>query len=329
MNPKILVTGANGYTGGQFCRYLNDKGIPVRGMYWEPDGVPDCSLEHVEFVPGDLRDRNSLKRALDGIEIVHNIAALYRPTNVSNKMYWDANVEGVRNIIELAADVGVKRFVQCSTIGVHGHIVEPPATEIAPIKPDDYYQYTKWKGEELALELSEKLGLSLVVIRPAAIYGSLESRFLKMTKFIQSGRFIMFGKGDTPYHFIHIRDLCDAFMLCAEKTWITGETYIIADNQAVTLNHIVEVISLELGVKTPYLKLPFPILYVASFLCEFVCKPFKISPPLHRRRAQWFRAVRSFDISKARRDLGFDPKVNPEQGLKEMIQSYREAGWVS
>ena len=79
---KVLVTGANGFTGAWFRQYLTKKGVPTRGRYWAPDGAPKFSHPNLELVPGDLLDRESLKRALDGLEIVQNIAALYRPTNV-------------------------------------------------------------------------------------------------------------------------------------------------------------------------------------------------------------------------------------------------------
>ena len=329
MKPTVLVTGANGYTGSNLCRYLTERGVPTRGMYWAPDGEPKFSHENLELVPGDLRDRDSLKRALDGIEVVHNIAALYRPTNISDKMFWDVNVEGVRNMVELSVEAGVKRFVQCSTIGVHGHVKNPPATETSEIKPDDYYQHTKLKGEEMARGLGAKLGLPVTIIRPAAIYGPLEDRFLKLPKLIGSGRFIMFGSGEVLYHFIHIDDLCNAFVLCAERDEAIGQTYIIADDHPVTLNRIVAIMAEASGVPVPRLRLPLFILYTASVMCEFACKPFGISPPLYRRRASWFSHIRSFDIGKARRDLGYDPKVLPEEGLRKMVRSYREAGWIA
>jgi len=329
MTPSVLVTGANGYTGGRLCQYLAERGVPTRGMYWAPDGEPDFNHPNLELVPGDLRDKESLKKALQGIKVVHNIAALYRPTNVSNQMYWNVNVDGVRNIVELAAAMGVERFVQCSTIGVHGHVENPPATETSPIKPDDYYQYTKLKGEELSLELGKSLGMPVVVVRPAAIYGPLETRFLKLARLLQSRRFVMFGDGEVPYHFIYIDDLCDAFMRCADNPKAVGEVYIIADDHAVMLNHIVDVICDELGVPVPTFRLPYVLLYAVSAACEFACKPFRISPPLHRRRAEWFRATRAFDISKARRDLGYEPKMTPEEGLRIMVRSFREAGWLA
>ena len=193
MEPKVLVTGANGFTGDYFCRYLANRGIATRGMYWAPDGAPDYSHPNLELVPGDLRDRESLRRALAGIEVVHNIAALYRPTNVPERLYWEVNVQGVQNMVEEAAKAGVKRFIQCSTVGVHGAIQNPPADEEAPIRPDDYYQETKYEGEQLSRELSRKLGIPLVVVRPAAIYGPKEQRFLKLARAVKSGMFVMFG----------------------------------------------------------------------------------------------------------------------------------------
>jgi nucleoside-diphosphate-sugar epimerase len=328
VSATVLVTGANGFTGSWFCQYLAKRGTATRGMYWEPDGEPEFSHPNLELVPGDLRDRESLRRALDGIEVVHNIAALYRPTNVPERMYREVNVDGVRNIVEEAARAGVRRFVQCSTIGVHGAIANPPATEEAPIKPDDYYQETKYQGEVISQKLSKELGMPLVVVRPAAIYGPRETRFLKLARAIKNGSFVMFGKGDVRYHFIHVDDLSDAFVLCTEKDEAVGETFTIADDHALTLNEITRILAEALGTRPPRLRLPYPLLYYASAACELACKPFSISAPLHRRRAAWFNSTREFDIGKARRILGYQPKIAPEDGLKEMVRSYVDAGWL-
>jgi nucleoside-diphosphate-sugar epimerase len=328
MNPTVLVTGANGYTGGNLCRYLAARGIPVRAMYWAPDGKPEFCDDKIHLVAGDLRDRDGLGRILEGIDIVYNIAALYRPTNVSNKMYWDVNVEGTRNIVELAAEANAKRFVHCSTIGVHGTIENPPATEDAPLAPDDYYQFTKLKGEQLCREIGQETGMPVAIVRPAAIYGPRERRFFTLTRLIQKGRFVMFGKGDVLYHFIHIDDLCEAFLRCAESPAAVGQTYIVADDHAISLNKVIEILAKTLNVAPPRIRLPLFVLYAASIACEFACKPFGLSPPLHRRRASWFSSDRSFDINKIRSELGFMPKFTPDAGLADMVRSYREAGWL-
>jgi nucleoside-diphosphate-sugar epimerase len=297
-------------------------------MYWAPDGEPAFSHPNLELVPGDLRDRDSLRHALSGIEVVYNIAALYRPTNVPESLYWEVNVQGVQNMVEEAAKAGVKRFIQCSTVGVHGTIQNPPAGEEAPIRPDDYYQQTKYEGEVLSLKLSQDLGLPLVVVRPAAIYGPKEQRFLKLARAIKNRTFVMFGDGQVRYHFIHVSDLSKAFVACAEVDAAIGEVFIIADDHAITLNEIARIIAEALGTRPPRIRMPYPLLYYASAVCEFACKPFSISPPLHRRRAAWFNSTREFDIDKARRILGYQPQVRPEEGLKEMVHSYVEAGWL-
>ena len=328
MKPKVLVTGANGYTGSLFCRYLAERGWPTRAMYYPPDGAPDFSHPNLELVPGDLLDRDSIRRSLEGVEIVQNIAALYRPTNVPQAAYRAVNVDGVRNMVEEAAKAGVKRFVQCSTVGVHGTVEDPPGNEDSPIRPDDYYQQTKYEGEVLSLERGRELGLPVAVVRPAAIYGPHERRFLKLARAIKNRQFIMFGSGETTYHFVHIDDLSDGFVLAQENDAAIGQVFIIADDHAITLNETVRAIAEALNVPPPRLRLPYPLLYAASAVVEFACKPFAISAPLHRRRAAWFNSTRAFDIGKARRVLGYQPKIPPEQGLKEMVRSYAEAGWL-
>ncbi len=328
MKPTSLVTGANGYTGMMLSQYLAKKGIPTRGMYYAPDGAPDFSHENLELVPGDVRDRKSVEQAMEGITTVYHLAALYRPVNVRRHDYRDVNITGTKNVLEIAAAAKVERFVHCSTIGVHGHVENPPAGEDAPIKPDDYYQETKYEGEILAREYGPELGLKVSVIRPAAIYGPGEKRFLKLAQLIQQRRFWMFGSGDILYHFINIDDLCDAFVLCATKEEAIGNVYIIADDHAIKLNDILRIFGDAVGTPPPKMRWPLSLLMGVSTVVEFACKPFKIPPPLHRRRAEWFWSIRSFDISAARRDIGYDPKMAIEDGLTKMIQSYREAGWI-
>jgi nucleoside-diphosphate-sugar epimerase len=327
MSALTLVTGANGFGGRNLCRYLAEKNMPVRGMYYPPDGQPR-PIQGVEFVPGDVRRPEELHRAVAGTHYVFHLAALYRPVNVRKQDYIDVNVDGTRNMVEAAAEAKVERFVHCSTIGVHGHVEHPPANEDAPIKPDDFYQQTKYEGEVVARTLGSRLGLNITALRPAAIYGAGETRFLPLARLIKKRRFVMFGNGQVPYHFIHVDDLSQAFVRCLENKNSIGATYIIADDHAVTLNDILHIFAEALGVPAPRWRLPLAVLLGASTLCEFSCKPFGLNPPLHRRRAEWFWSTRSFDISRARRDLAFEPAVDLRDGLRQMIESYKTANWL-
>ncbi|MCG3204769.1 MAG: Aurachin B dehydrogenase [Elusimicrobia bacterium] len=328
MKPKILITGANGYTGKWLCRHLNEKGIAVRALVHNAPSS-DSSNPLIEYVSGDLRDLASLKKAMEGIETVMHLAAVYRPANVTRKDFWDVNVEGVRNIVEAAAEAHVKKFVHCSTVGVHGTTGRHPINEDGPIKPDDLYQESKWAGEQLALSIAREKGLNLTVLRPAGIYGPGEKRFLKITQMIKNGRFIMFGNGKVSYHFVHVSDFCEAFWLASQKENTNGRVYIIADRTPIDIAEVVVVLAKAVGVKPPTFKLPYALLWMAAIVTEILCKPFGIQPPMHRRRAAWFRSERAYNIDRAIKELGYNPKVETREGLTQMVDSYKKAGWLN
>ena len=102
---------------------------------------------------GTLEDRASLDRAVRGIDVVYHIAAIYRQAGLPDARYRAINATAVRSVIEAAAAAGAKRVVHCSTVGVHGDIEHPPATEDAPLRPGDVYQETKVEGEAVARAL--------------------------------------------------------------------------------------------------------------------------------------------------------------------------------
>ena len=173
-----------------------------------------------------------------------------------SKPIGESTSTGSGTCVEEAARAGVKRFVQCSTMGVHGTIDRPPGNEDSPIRPDDYYQLTKYKGEVVARQLGREHGLPVSVVRPAGIYGPRETRFLKLARLIKSGRFMMFGSGEVTYHFVHVDDLCDGLVLCHERDQAKDEVFIIGDDHAIAINTVVEVMAAALGVSPPRLGCP-------------------------------------------------------------------------
>src|SRR5689334_17231217 len=152
MKPtRILVTGATGFTGGHLCRRLARDGYSVRGLVRDLSRKSELQRERIEPMVGDLRDRKSLERAAEGVDLVYHVAALFRQENVSRKEMWETNVEGTRNMLDAALKAGVRRFVHCSTVGVHGDVKNPPANEEAPYGPGDHYQDSKTEAERLVL----------------------------------------------------------------------------------------------------------------------------------------------------------------------------------
>jgi nucleoside-diphosphate-sugar epimerase len=257
------------------------------------------------------------------MDMVYHIAALFRPENVTRQQFWDVNVEGTRNLLDAAEKAGVSRFVHCSTVGVHGDIQNPPATEDTPYSPGDSYQESKVEGEKIALQYVKAGRLPVVVFRPGGIYGPGDLRFLKLFKGIKTGKFVMFGSGEILYQLIYIDDLIEGILLCGTEPAAVGNTYILTGNAPVTLNQWVEAIAAVLQVSPPRWRLPVMPLYWAGFVCEVLCKPLGINPPLYRRRVDFFRKTRSFDIAKAKRELKFEPKVDLKTGLELTAAWYR------
>jgi len=323
---RILITGATGFTGGHLCERLIREGHRVRALVRDKNRGSDLRRWGAEIVTGDLRDRDSLKAAAMGIDVVYHIAALFRPENVTRSEMWENNVQGTKNMLDSAVNAGVQRFVHCSTIGVHGDIKKPPANEESPYAPGDYYQESKTAGERIVLEYMREGKLPIVVFRPGGIYGPRDLRFLKLIRPIRAGRFIMLGSGEVVYQMVYVDDLIDGILLCGTRDEALGKIYILTGGEPTTLNHIVQVIAEVLGVPPPRLRFPVTPVYLTGFLCEVLFKPFGINPPLYRRRVDFFRKTRCFDISKARRELGFCPKTDLKTGIGLTAEWYREHG---
>jgi nucleoside-diphosphate-sugar epimerase len=276
-----------------------------------------------------VADRALVDRVVKGCEVVHHVAAMFRKVNLPKQIYWDVNVEGTRYLLDASLKHGVKKFVNCSTCGVHGDVKQEPANENAPIAPADYYQYTKYEGEKIIPEFLGR-GLKIVTLRPTAIYGPGDpERFLMLFRRVNKGRFLMFGNGQAHYHPVYIDNLVDAFELAAASENGNGEVYLIADEKYYSLNELVSEIGKVLNVDLKIQHLPFWPLWTLALACEIVYKPFRKDPPIFRRRVDWFRQNRAFSIEKAAKELGYHPKVSLKEGLAETAKWYREKGYLS
>ena len=322
---RVLVTGATGFTGGHLARQLAAQGYAVRALARRTPPDPTAG---VEYVTGDLRDPDSLQRAASGVDVVYHIAAIYRQAGLKDAEYRAINADAVRTVIDAAARAGARRVVHCSTVGVHGDVEHPPANEDAPLKPGDVYQVTKLEGERIALQASRETGVEVVVARPTGIYGPGDRRLLKLFRGVARRKFVVLGDGRIYYHLTYIEDLCEGFRLCGEVPQAAGRTYILAGGEVTTLNELIALIAEEAKVPPPTLHLPVWPFWLAGAACEAVCAPLGIEPPIYRRRVDFFTKSRAFDITRARAELGYDPKVSLRDGIRRTLEWYRAAGWL-
>jgi nucleoside-diphosphate-sugar epimerase len=323
---RVLVTGASGFTGGHLCRRLSIEGHMVRALVRNEAAAAALSGSVAEVTIGDVRDRAAVGRAVTNVEIVYHVAASYRQGSVSRQEMYATNVQGTRNLLDAAVSAGAKRFIHCSTVGVHGGVKNPPADEQSPFAPGDDYQESKAEAERVVMDYMAAGKMPAVVFRPAGIYGPGDLRFLKLFRAIQTGRFVMVGSGEVLYHLIYIDDLIEGIVLCASQARAVGNVYILAGAEAVKLNQLTEMIAESLDVLPSNLRFPFAPVYVAAVICEAICKPFGVSPPIYRRRVDFFRKTRSFNISKAQKELGFSPKTDLRTGIRLTAEWYKRSG---
>ena len=327
---RVLVTGATGFTGGHLALTLAARGDEVRALVrpksrarFEASTLPRKGVIAVE---GDLLDAAAVQRAADGVDVVYHIAATYREAGQRDSAYRAINVDGTRHVLDAAKAAGARRLVHCSTGGVHGHIANPPANEEAPFSPGDVYQETKLEAEQAAREFGNRTGFDVVVARPIGIYGPGDTRFLRMFRGLARRRFPMIGSGKVFYHLTFIDDLVEGFRLCGTMPAAKGRTYLLAGPRYTTLEQLVAMVAKELNVPPPRVHWPVWPFWTAGLLCEMVCVPLGIEPPIFRRRVDFYTKSRAFDTTRAQAELGFAPRVDLEEGIKFTADWYRREG---
>jgi nucleoside-diphosphate-sugar epimerase len=325
---KTFVTGASGFTGGYLCSALREKGCEIKALVRKNSRCDHLKKPGIQLIEADLTDPDSLAGKLRDVDTVFHIAALYRQEGVSKDLFFKVNVEGTRALLEESLRAGVKRFVHCSTVGVQGEISHPPAKEDAPYKPGDHYQVSKLQGEKLALSYFREGKIDGVVVRPVGIYGPGDTRFLKLFKHIYNGSFKMIGRGSVLYHLTYVEDLARGIILAGESPGASGQIYTIGGNEYLPLSELVQLIAQILQKPVSKIHIPLWPVYAAAFCCELLCRPLAIEPPLYRRRLDFFTKDRAFNIAKAKKELGYLPKVPLKEGLTRTAHWYRENGWL-
>jgi dihydroflavonol-4-reductase len=322
----VLVTGAAGFLGGHLIRQLLEDGQRVRALVRSPAKAREVLPGTVEIVQGDVTDPASLGPALRDVGVVYHLASTFRTAKVPGSVHYEVHVDGTRNMLEASRKAGVQMFVQCSTCGVHGDVREIPARETTPFAPGDSYQRTKLLGEQLALEYHRAHGLPVTVVRPTTLYGPGDLRLLKMFRGIARRRFPMIGSGETLAHFGFVTDVARGMRLAASNPAAVGEAFLLGGSESRSLSDIYEMIAEAVGTRPLPVKLPAWPFFAAGAVCELVCTPLRIEPPIFRRRVAFYTKNRAFTVEKATQLLGYEPRVSLEEGIKATADWYAAQG---
>lgn len=324
-----LVTGANGHLGNNLVRLLIEKGVPVRASVRnlknrEPFTGLDC-----EVVQADITDKQSLKKALQDVETFYAVGAAFKLwAKDPKKEIYDVNLSGTKNMIEAAAEAGVKRIVYVSSVAALDYS-RLPTKEQNGYNPDrrDMYYNSKNDGEKLAFELAKKHDIELVAVLPSGMIGG--EAFAPLNVSYNIIHLIL--KKQIPVetnitlNWIDVKDVAEGCYLAAIKGR-NGERYILANEKCTSLKEttkIAQELFPELKIKLPT-AVPKPILFGVAWLMEIGSKISGKAPLLTTKDIAMFSGLQQdFDISKARKELGFNPK-NPTQAVREAMYYLRD-----
>ena len=322
---SALVTGATGFTGGALCEWLIKDGWRVTAFT-----RPSSSMERLVGLGADCRmlditDQRQVMEHFPDVDVVFHIAAAYRAELADRDEFVRVNVGATENMLAAAKRNSVRRFVHCSTVGVQGNIEDPPADEDYRFAPADHYQRSKLDGE-LAARRYFSEGLPGVVVRPTAIYGPGDTRFLKLFRAINSGAFVMIGNGRTLYHMNYIDDLIDGFMKASSDSRALGEVFTLGGKRHTSIAELVAEVAHVLGKRPPRFSIPIWPVLGAAVVCEKICNLGGWSPPLYPRRVEFFQMNRAFSIQKANKLLDYEPRFDLRTGLERTLAWYRKKG---
>lgn len=327
---NVLVTGATGFTGSVLVRKLISSGVKVSAIARQSSNVEQFRDLNIKWIRGNVFDEESVNKAVDNISYIFHLAAAYREAKVSKETYYNVHVKSTQLLAQRAVKLtNFKRFVHVSTVGVHSHIQNPPADENYPINPGDIYQETKAEAELWIRDFAQKEGLPIVVVRPTAIFGPGDKRLLKVFKMASKKWFPLLGFGKCFYHLIHVDDLTDFFMLVATHPKALGDVFICGNTEPITLKEMAIIIGDFYQRRPHFIRMPAWPFFVLSDICELVCRPLGVEPPIYRRRVAFFTKDRAFNTQKMRSILGFVPRYNNAEGLGETARWYSEQGWIT
>ena len=327
---RYLITGATGFIGPYLIRKLVSDGHVCRCLVRPGSEKKIPKSTDLEIFTGDITRPETLRGIANGVDRLIHLATLGHMNNftVTEDMFTAINVNGSQNIMKEALKAGVQKIVHCSSVAAMGICDEIPATENTRCNPHHPYGRSKLAAENTVQKMVQQEGLPATIIRFSMVYGPGDSRdILKLTRMAKKGLFPKVGKRLKLTPLIHVKDAVEGLLLAAEKGG-DGEIYLITNVNSKSFDRIREIIQDALGLRKRALYVPEWVALAAASLIE---KSFGLvgkSPPVTRKNIESTLADRVFSTEKAQRELGFEPNMDPEIGLRETVSWYRQMGWV-
>ncbi len=332
---NCFVTGASGFIGANLVHELLAQGHRVKVLVRGASDTRGLVGADYETSKGGVEDREGLKTALRGCDWCFHVAASYHLWLRDYRPMYAANVDGTRNVIEAASQAGCSRIVYTSTVGCIGLPGKSdgsllPTDETAPVSEgqmSNHYKLSKWRAEQVALELAAK-GLPVVIVNPTAPVGP---RDVKPTP---TGQVIvdflnrnMPAYLDTGLNWVHVRDVAVGHIRAAEKGRV-GERYILGHAEGNwTMREAFQILESVSGVPAPKMQVPYALALGAAYAGEAISVFTHRPPKAPLAGVRMARYKMFFNPAKAICELGL-PQTPPRQALADAVDWFRRNGSV-
>lgn len=306
-----LVTGGAGHLGNVLVRELLARGERVRVLVLPGEDTRSLEGVNVERMDGDILDRDSLARAMEGVDVVFHLAGLVSITEEKACLLQEVNVEGTRNVIEIVQRMGIPKLIYTSSI----HALERPPkgipiTELLPFDPNNpagVYDRTKAQASLLVQE-AVRQGLDARIVCPTGVIGPYDFRRSEMGELILSWMQRRVNVlVDGGFDFVDVRDVAQGEIL-ARDHGKAGETYILG-GERIELTALHKLVQKILGRKTRPITFPLPIAMLMTPIAELYYKITKTKPRFTRYSLETVDSNSDISSAKAETELGYHPRA--------------------
>ena len=341
MNGKILITGASGFIGSFIVEEALRQGLETWAAVRKSSSKAFLQDERIHFLELNLSSEEALKEQLQGHAFDYVVHAAGVTKCLHKEDFRRINTEGTMNLVRAIMELKmpIKRFVYISSLSIMGAIREQqPYTEIQEndtAQPNTAYGKSKLEAEEWLSRLNKELGarneelLPYVILRPTGVYGPRERDYFMMFKSIKAHTDFAVGCQQQDITFVYVTDVVQAVFLALEKGK-TGRRYFLSDGAVYQSSTFSNLIRKELG--NPWwirITAPIWLLRIITFCGEYIGHMTGKVTALNNDKYNIMRQRNwRCDITPAREELGYEPKVQLEEGVKHSVKWYQENGWL-
>lgn len=309
----VCITGATGFIGQKLVLRHLALGDEVR-VFSRRSYDNRLFPLGLKWFQGDLSGQESLDGFVDGADILYHCAGEVRNSTAMERLH----VNGTQRLA-LAAKGRIDHWVQLSSVGVYGHSSSGEINENSPIKPVGEYEITKEMSDKVVVEQASKGNFTYSILRPTNVYGATMTNqsLFKMISMIDKRLFFYIGTPGASANYIHVDNVVEALIQCGTKQEARGKVFNLSDY--CTLEHFVETIADSLGRSAPLMRIP-------KFLAVFIAQTIGRSGlfPLTNSRVNALVNRTTYPISHIKKEIGYKHVVSIEDGLRELINSYKQ-----